>query len=91
MTNREKLAALVSENAVRILAKGVLRFDCLSELYCDRSPIHPDGCGPEDGCDCEECLRLWLDSPVSAELLYEDDFLYPPDAGFVLKEDADEG
>lgn len=87
MTNREKLATLMSENAERILAKESLRFDALGELYCDHSPLHPDGCGPGDG-DCEKCIKLWLDSPVSVELRYEADFLYPPDAGFILIEEG---
>ena len=90
MTNREKMAALVSENAERILAKGALRFDCLSEFYCDMSPLHPDGCIGESAGDCAECLKLWLDSPVSAELRYEDDFLYPPDAGFICSGGGDD-
>ena len=81
MTNREKLAALVSENAERILANEALRFDHLSDLYCDRSPLYPDGC---DGGDCVACFKAWLDAQVADDLHYEDGFLYPPNTGFII-------
>ena len=81
MTNREKLAALVAENAERILANGSLCVEDLNARACECSPVYPGGC---DGGECAKCFSAFLDAPAECDFEYADDFFFPPNTAFVL-------
>ena len=85
MTNREKLAAVVAENAERILVKGALNVEALNAKACECSPIYPDGC---EGGHCMSCFKAYLDTPAADDFEFEDEFLFPPDAAFILIKEA---
>ena len=88
MTNREKLAAVVAENAERILVNGTLNVADLAATACDSSPIYPDGC---DGGHCMSCFTAYLDAPSTDDFEFKDGFLFPPDTAFILIKEASDG